>query len=579
MDYWFNTYKSQHDQSVNIYSQAQNSGSQYPSQQGADGKTRNRPTEMKVVGSMFSYSQSQSTTYVRDPFKNTSYSNSNKFPKKNPDDREFAEIFGKPKYPSGNKQPETMVGSFSRQESDIHREKSPLGYARASNSYGQIPSREMNTFDGERSQVHRETRGGSPPSTSERSRFGNETRKSPPNSERSRYGLGIRGRSPPSNGRQETRRKSPFTTRERRPISGERARFRRETRELSPLNRDRSPLDRNRSSDNRRDAKNMPRERGTGVDERIDFIPPGDNPYEPNRIERINPFTNNRNLDYTRDGIIDLCGDEMEDKSRSLGIKQSTVQSNIENKTKVVRDNPFKSIRNGKINRNPNYRNSDNTKDDIIELDLWTCGEEMEDKSVVPSNIEYKTIVVHRRYPDKLLKEFETRVLDAVLRSHIASITPNDRPQIEHGIFTGGEYVFTAKDQKSKAWLDDMVPKLKGHHEGIHLRVADIKELPPAAVKTMMPPVTIQSRSVSLWVHRKSCNEGPNVILSKLEAQNAGLFTSHWRFLRRKRSGKHFIMMTFKIDEEDVTRLQRINMRPELDGDQLKILIQTFLEN
>ncbi|XP_072378197.1 uncharacterized protein [Diabrotica undecimpunctata] len=462
MDYWFNTLKSQHDQSVNI-GQAQNSGSQYPSQQGADNKRKRKPaserrkavieqmlaanrailsdTEMKVVGSMFSHSQGQSTTYVRDPFKNTNYSNSKKFPKKKPDDREFAEIFGKPKYPSGNKQPEKMVGSFLRQESDMHRGGSPLGYDRTSNSYGQIPSREMSTFGGERSQVHRETWGGSLPSTSEKSRFGNETRRrSPPNSERSRFGHGIRER-------------SPFTTRERRPFSDERDQFRRETRELSPLNRDRSPLDRNRSSYNRRDARNMSRETRTGVDERIDFIPPGDNPYEPNRMERINPFMNNRNLDYTRD----------------------SAQS---------------------------------------------------------------------------------------------------------------EYVITAKDQYSKAWLDDMVPKLKGHR-GVDLRVADIKELPPIAVKAMMAPPAVKQQANTkhvsttsvvavLWLRRKTCDESPRDILSKLEAQNAGLSTSHWLFIRKQGNRKRGLTMNFKIDNEDVTRLQRINMRPGLDGQQLKITIKPF---
>uniref|UniRef100_A0A6P7FFM4 Uncharacterized protein LOC114329639 isoform X2 n=1 Tax=Diabrotica virgifera virgifera TaxID=50390 RepID=A0A6P7FFM4_DIAVI len=819
--------------------QAQNSESENPSQQGAGvKKQRKRPppgerrkaiiekvlaansallseTEKKVVGSIFSQSDGQSTTCIRDPFKRTNFANS-AILRKDPDLREWSEIYGKSsrtyddkdrnrkaryeeedrngRYRSGSKQSETMAESFSRQESNMYGVMtSPLGYDRASNSYGQKPSREMNTFGGERSQVHRETRGRSPftskksqlhqadrrrrpegigrndirrethgrspptsersrfghetrgrspptsersrfghetrgrspptsersrfghetrgrspptsersrfghetrgrspptsersrfghetrgrspptsersrfghetrgrspptsersrfghetrgrspptsersrfghetrgrspptsqrnrfghetrgrsPPTSERSRFGHETRgRSPPTSERSRFGHETRGRSPPTSERSrfghETRGRSPPTsersrfgheTRGRSPPTSERSRFGHETRGRSPPTsarsrfghetRGRSPptnersrsgqetrgrsfLDRNRSSDNIRDAKNVSRERGTRIDERIDFRAPRDNPYEPDRIERY------------------------QDRSRYPG-EDIAASSNSEAELRYGRGVG------GNYNAVMDNQNLDYIRDDIDlyagEHDVPYYRDEMEDKNrSLQMELENKTIVVPEHFPRKRFTAFTAKIFDGLVLAHIASVIPEGmlRPQIEHGVFTGGAYVITTKDPYSKGWLEDMIPKLKGH-QGTSMRVADIKELSDTAIKTMMAPkaptpaaasapkqvikkVSTTSVIAVLWLRQKKFTDSPDVVLSKLATQNPGLVTSHWSFMVQQGNRKKGLTMQFKINTKDVTSLQRINMRPTLDDKQLKITIR-----
>ncbi|XP_050499533.1 serine/arginine repetitive matrix protein 2 isoform X3 [Diabrotica virgifera virgifera] len=698
--------------------QAQNSESENPSQQGAGvKKQRKRPppgerrkaiiekvlaansallseTEKKVVGSIFSQSDGQSTTCIRDPFKRTNFANS-AILRKDPVIREWSEIYGKAsrtyddkdrnrkaryeedrngRYCSGTKQPETMAESFSRKESNMYRRTSPLGYDRASNSYGQIPSREMNTFGGERSQVHRDTRGRSPftsersqqhradrrrspegigrndirrethgrspptsersrfghetrgrspptsqrnrfghetrgrsPPTSERSRFGHETRgRSPPTSERSRFGHETRGRSPPTSERSrfghETRGRSPPTsqrnrfgheTRGRSPPTSERSRFGHETRGRSPPTsersrfgheiRGRSPptnersrsgqetrgrsfLDRNRSSDNIRDAKNVSRERGTRIDERIDFRAPRDNPYEPDRIERY------------------------QDRSRYPG-EDIAASSNSEAELRYGRGVG------GNYNALMDNQNLDYIRDDIDlyagEHDVPYYRDEMEDKNrSLQMELENKTIVVPEHFPRKRFTAFTAKIFDGLVLAHIASVIPEGmlRPQIEHGVFTGGAYVITTKDPYSKGWLEDMIPKLKGH-QGTSMRVADIKELSDTAIKTMMAPkaptpaaasapkqvikkVSTTSVIAVLWLRQKKFTDSPDVVLSKLATQNPGLVTSHWSFMVQQGNRKKGLTMQFKINTKDVTSLQRINMRPTLDDKQLKITIR-----
>ncbi|XP_050499537.1 uncharacterized protein LOC114329639 isoform X5 [Diabrotica virgifera virgifera] len=666
--------------------QAQNSESENPSQQGAGvKKQRKRPppgerrkaiiekvlaansallseTEKKVVGSIFSQSDGQSTTCIRDPFKRTNFANS-AILRKDPDLREWSEIYGKSsrtyddkdrnrkaryeeedrngRYRSGSKQSETMAESFSRQESNMYGVMtSPLGYDRASNSYGQKPSREMNTFGGERSQVHRETRGRSPftskksqlhqadrrrrpegigrndirrethgrsPPTSERSRFGHETRgRSPPTSERSRFGHETRGRSPPTSQRNrfghETRGRSPPTsersrfgheTRGRSPPTSERSRFGHETRGRSPPTsersrfgheiRGRSPptnersrsgqetrgrsfLDRNRSSDNIRDAKNVSRERGTRIDERIDFRAPRDNPYEPDRIERY------------------------QDRSRYPG-EDIAASSNSEAELRYGRGVG------GNYNALMDNQNLDYIRDDIDlyagEHDVPYYRDEMEDKNrSLQMELENKTIVVPEHFPRKRFTAFTAKIFDGLVLAHIASVIPEGmlRPQIEHGVFTGGAYVITTKDPYSKGWLEDMIPKLKGH-QGTSMRVADIKELSDTAIKTMMAPkaptpaaasapkqvikkVSTTSVIAVLWLRQKKFTDSPDVVLSKLATQNPGLVTSHWSFMVQQGNRKKGLTMQFKINTKDVTSLQRINMRPTLDDKQLKITIR-----
>ncbi|XP_050499536.1 uncharacterized protein LOC114329639 isoform X4 [Diabrotica virgifera virgifera] len=681
--------------------QAQNSESENPSQQGAGvKKQRKRPppgerrkaiiekvlaansallseTEKKVVGSIFSQSDGQSTTCIRDPFKRTNFANS-AILRKDPVIREWSEIYGKAsrtyddkdrnrkaryeedrngRYCSGTKQPETMAESFSRKESNMYRRTSPLGYDRASNSYGQIPSREMNTFGGERSQVHRDTRGRSPftsersqqhradrrrspegigrndirrethgrspptsersrfghetrgrspptsqrnrfghetrgrsPPTSERSRFGHETRgRSPPTSERSRFGHETRGRSPPTSERSrfghETRGRSPPTsqrnrfgheTRGRSPPTSERSRFGHETRGRSPPTnersrsgqetRGRSSLDRNRSSDNIRHARNVSRERGTRIDERIDFRAPRDNPYEPDRIERY------------------------QDRSRYPG-EDIAASSNSEAELRYGRGGG------GNYNALMDNQNLDYIRDDIDlyagEHDVPYYRDEMEDKNrSLQMQLENKTIVVPEHFPRKRFTAFTAKIFDGLVLAHIASVIPEGmlRPQIEHGVFTGGAYVITTKDPYSKGWLEDMIPKLKGH-QGTSMRVADIKELSDTAIKTMMAPkaptpvaasapkqvirkVSTTSVIAVLWLRQKKFTDSPDVVLSKLATQNPGLVTSHWSFLVQRGNRKKGPTMHFKINTKDVTSLQRINMRPTLDDKQLKITIR-----
>ncbi|XP_028148763.2 serine/arginine repetitive matrix protein 2-like [Diabrotica virgifera virgifera] len=442
-------------------------------------------------------------------------------------------------YLSMTKQHETIDPSVLRQESYIHSGKSPLGYDRASNLYGQIP-----TSGGERSQVSRETRGRSP-STSERSQLHQATRgrspvgsarnsdrrrRSPFTSERSHSSQETRGRSPSTSERrqrhQATRGRSPVgsarnsKTRRRSPSTSGRSCSSQETRERSQLHRAdrgrnplaigrnvfhgetrrRSPSTSERSS-SRQEKRGRSRERDQFRPESRKLSPLN---HERSSLDRNRSSDNGRdvrNRSRERKTIIDERidfrtprdnhseSDRIERYEDRLCYPGEDVAASSKRETELRYGRGFSGncdalMDNGYLN----YK-----REDIIDL----CVDEdeppfhrklMEDGGW-KSAMENKTIVVPERFPDKRFTEFETRIFYTFISSHIASTIPKgiENPQIENGTFVEGALIITTKDEYSKVMLEIVIPKLKGYN-GTNFRIAHINELSPIAISTMMAP-------------------------------------------------------------------------------------------
>ncbi|XP_072378187.1 uncharacterized protein [Diabrotica undecimpunctata] len=472
--------------------------------------------------------------HYEDPFKHTNYAIS-RIRKRKHGGREFPEVYGETswnydeestnkqakyeeenlngRYLSATRQPETMAGSFSRQESDMHSGGSP--YDRASNSYGQIPSYEMNTFGGERSQVHRETRGRSPFGSGRNDIHPETHRRSSSASERSSFGRKLREISTPTS----ERNLSSYELGE------------------SPVNREINSLDRNRSSDNLRDVRNMSRERRTRVDERIDFIPPRDNPYEPDRIELYQDASHYPGEYIATSSSRDFGGDS----------------------------NAFMDSRNSDYSEGDDIDSLIDKHEPHYFRDMF----ENEGRSApkTPNEIknnEEKIIVVPQGFPFVRFTKDETKVLKRLLGKQAEDIIQQGLPcpKLRSGMYQGGSFVLKIKDQYTKDWLKFVIPRLQ-METGQILQIGDYGDIPEdSKIKVVM------------WIPKGISSGPPMSIVKKLAEQNAGLVTNHWRVLNVKRNPQKASRFLLRIKQSDVTALQKFDMKPILHKKKTKFVIQ-----
>ncbi|CAG9828920.1 unnamed protein product [Diabrotica balteata] len=511
--------------------------------------------------------------HYEDPFKHTDYAIS-RIRKRKHDDRGFPEVYGQTswnydeestnkkaryeedlngRYLSATKQPDTMAGSFSIQESDMHNGESPLGYDRASNSYGQIPSYEMNTFEGEKNQVQRETRGRSSFDSGRNDIYPEAYRRSSSASERSSFGRKIRERTPPTS----ERNLSSYGMLE------------------SPLNHERNSLDRNRSFNNLQDIRNMSRERMTPVVDRIDFIPPRDNPYEPDRIDHFeDPF---KHINYAISRIRKTKHDGREfpevygqtswnyDKE-STNKKEGYEEEDLNERYLSVTKQPEMIA--GSFSRRESHMDSgesplgyDRASNSYGQIPSYEMNTFEGEKNQVQREFRRSSF---GSLKNDIYPETHRRSSFASERSSFGrTIRERSPPTSERNLSSYEMLESPLNRERNSLDRNRSSDNLQDMETGQILQIGDYGYIPAdSKIKVVM------------WIPKGISSGSPMGIIKKLAEQNARRVTNHWRVLKAKHNPQKASRFLLQIIHSDVTALQKFDMKPILHKKNTNFVIQ-----